>query len=105
MLHQLDIGKQVYRIPQATLVQRLASKVLGQNVLEPPVLLISAAHSLIDDRANLWCVDRSGNYALTGVLWHKEDVLGGVFTFILLKAITLVYQFLVLDLKAIGDVF
>ena len=105
VLHHLDVGKQVYHIPQAALVQLLAGKVLGQDVLETLVLLLNAAHGVVDDSADLRRVGRCGDHAPPGVLRHKEDILGGVFVLVLLEAVALIHQLLVLGLEAVGDIF
>ena len=105
VLYHLNVGKQVYHIPQAALVQLRTGEVLGQDVLEALVLLFDGPHGLVNDCADLRRVGRCGDHAPPGILRHKEDVFGCVFVLVLLETVALVYQFLVLGLEAVGDVF
>ena len=105
MLRYLNACEQIKHIAQAVLVQIRPGKALGQNVLEALVFFLDAAHGLIDGCANLRGVRCGSDSLPAGVFRCKEDVLGGVFVFVLLKDDSQFHQFLTLGLKSVGKVF
>ena len=105
VLYHLNVGEQVYHIPQTAFVQLLSGKVLGQDILEALVLLLKAAHGLVNDSADLRCVGRPGDHAPPCVLRHKEDILSGVFVIVLLETVALIHELLILSLETVRNIF
>ena len=104
MLNYLDIGKQINDLAQPPLVQFWPGKVFGENVLQLFVLLLNAAHGIVDHCADLRRMSGGGDHAPPGIFRHEEDILGCVLVDIFFKAVALGHQFVVLCLETVGDV-
>ena len=104
MIQHFDIGEQVYHITQATLVQFRTGKVLGQNVLQAPVLFFDSTHGIVNYRANLRGVCFLFYIAPTRTSGDEENALRSVFVNVFLKAVALFDKLIVLVLKAVRDI-
>ena len=105
VFNHLDVREEINDFTKPSFVQFRAGKVLGQDVLETLILFFNAAHSVIYDRADLWCVCSSGYDAPSCVLWNKEDILRRVFILVFFKTVALSNQLLIFCFKAIRYVF
>ena len=105
VLDHLDIGEQVHHVAQAALVQFRAGEVFRQDIFEAFIFLFNAAHSVVDDFADLRRMRRRGNHTPAGVRRHKKDPLGSIFIDVLLEAVAFLHQRLVFFLKTVGNIF
>ena len=104
MIDHLNVGEEINDFTEPPLIQLRAGKVFGEDVFEPLVFLLNAAHGLVDDRADFRGMRRGRDHLPAGVLRHKEDVLG-VFVLVLLEAVAFFHQRIVLGFEAVGNVF
>ena len=101
----LDVGKEVHHIAQTALVEFLSGIILGQNSLQPRIVVLDFAHGIVDYLPDFGGMSRFGNHFPTGGRRHEEHVFGHVFVLVFFVGIFIFQEFLILCFKFVGDVF
>lgn len=83
LVAQADRGNQIDHLAEATLVERRAGVVLGENTLEGLVLAFEGGHRVVDERADLGALGVLLEVVPAGLGRHPRDVLGEVLVLVL----------------------
>ena len=100
-----DVGEKVHHIAQTALVKFLSGVILGQNSLQPRVIVLDFAHGIIDYLSDFGGMSRFGDHFPTGGRRHEEHVFGHVFVLVFFVGILIFQKFLILCLEFVGNVF